>query len=65
MSKIRQYANYDKFYQNAYAGGPVNFNSGSTPYLGATSSASGTCPSTTGNTPYATGALALYANSWL
>lgn len=52
------YANYDKYYQNAYAGGPVNFNSGSTPYLGATSSSSGTCSSTTGNTPYATGALA-------
>ena len=52
------YANYDKYYQNAYAGGPVNFNNGSTPYLGYASSASGTCPAQAGNTPYATGAIA-------
>lgn len=52
------YANYDKYYQNAYAGGPVNFNNGSTPYLGYASSSSGTCPAPAGNTPYATGAIA-------
>ena len=52
------YANYDKYYQNAYAGGAVNFNNGSTPYLGNASSASGTCPASAGNTPYATGAIA-------
>ena len=52
------YANYDKYYQNAYAGGPVNFNNGSTPYLGYANSSSGTCPAPAGNTPYATGAIA-------
>lgn len=52
------YANYDKYYQNAYAGGPVNFNNGSTPYLGYASNASGTCPAQAGNTPAATGAIA-------
>lgn len=52
------YANYDKYYQNAYAGGPVNFNTGSQPYLGFANSANGTCPAPAGNTPFATGAIA-------
>jgi catecholate siderophore receptor len=48
------YANYDKYYQNAYPIGDVNFNNGNQPYLGGASNARATCPGLQGQsaTPF-------------
>lgn len=48
------YANYEKYYQNAYPIDSVNFNNGGQPLLGGANAGS-TCPANAGNTPFTGG----------